>query len=127
MSYPRPDRSRYVPHFAKSAEDDTVDIGWTEGTMSDGRPFRAECWAQGQSTCISIMFARAGFEGATKENVGDLLEIEGILRFKDERRPLDVRPFTDDGGNALLMVNVVVADDDEIYAEDRLSFQNWKA
>ena len=45
--YPRPDRSAFKPNFHKSQDNPALDIGWAEGTLRDGRPLRAECWAEG--------------------------------------------------------------------------------
>lgn len=126
MIFPKPDRSDYTPNFRKTEENDTIDIGWTEGVMSDGRPYRAECWARDQMTCLTIMFSRRGFEGATEDTIVDLLEMEGIIRFKGPKRPIEVRPFEDAGGNDLLVADVVVGDEESLYVEDNVSLKAWE-
>ena len=126
LTFPKPDRSDYSPNFKKKEENDTVDIGWAEGVMADGRPYRAECWAQDQMTCLSIMFASEGFEGATTNDILDFLEIQKIVGFRGEKRPIAVRPFKDARGNDLLLVNLVVGDEEELYIDDKLSLQAWQ-
>jgi hypothetical protein len=42
VNYPVSDRSNQRLNFAKTSEDDTLDIGWAEGTLNDGRPYRAD-------------------------------------------------------------------------------------
>ena len=56
--FPKVDRSNFTPNFTKSPENDAVDIGWSEGNLSDGRPYRLECWAQDQITNITIFVSR---------------------------------------------------------------------
>lgn len=41
-----PDRSDLVPNFRPTDENDVVDVGWCNGVLSDGRPYRAEYWEQ---------------------------------------------------------------------------------
>jgi hypothetical protein len=126
MPFPRPDRSTYSPNFTKTPENDCIDIGWAEGMMSNDRPFRAECWAQDQVTCLSIMFARGGLESATSSEIADMLEVEGVVTFISEKKYVDIRPFRDDSDNDLLLINVVIADESQLYAQDKLSLQRWQ-
>jgi hypothetical protein len=56
--FPIPDRSKQ-PVRAEKDEDGVVDIGWCDGVLSDGRPFRAEMWAQDQVSCLTIFFLRS--------------------------------------------------------------------
>jgi hypothetical protein len=94
--------------------------------MSDGRPYRAECWAQDQVTCLSIMFSIQGYESATKEEIADALEIEGIARFNSPKRFIALNPLVDGSGNQLLVANVVVGDEDGTYITDNLSLLKWQ-
>jgi hypothetical protein len=34
-----------IPNIEKNPENDVLDIGWAEGNLSDGWPYRMECWA----------------------------------------------------------------------------------
>lgn len=126
MSYPEPDRSDFEPNFAKTGENPAVDVGWARGTLSDGRPFRAECWAEGGATYLTLFFSRAGLENATAEAVGVLLEGEGLLSFTSERRPVSARPYTDASGNDLLTVTVVVGSEGDLLAKDSLDLRPYE-
>ena len=121
MTHVRPDRSGYSPNFAKSDENPSIDIGWAEGALSDGRPFRAECWAQDQSTFLTFYFSRRGYENATNEAIACLLEGEGLLRFAGEAHPVSAQPFRDAVGHDLLMATVVVGTEEAIFVQDSLS------
>ena len=65
MNSPVPDRGNQRLNFAKAPGDDTLDIGWAKGTLSDGRPYRAECWCQDQVTMLTIFFSTLGLQAAT--------------------------------------------------------------
>ena len=54
--FPYPDRSQQRVRLERDA-DGVMDIGWCEGLLSDGRPFRVEMWAQDQVSCLTIFFS----------------------------------------------------------------------
>jgi hypothetical protein len=109
--YPKPDRSNYVPN----EEPRPVDIGWNEGVLSDGRPYRVECWAEDGITSLSFFFSTLGLENCNNQQFAALLEREGLLTFGGEKRYCGARPMTDASGNDMWSVNVVVGDEEELY------------
>jgi len=66
--YPKPDRSNKTQNFVKSEENPAIDLGWNEGLISDGRPYRVECWAEYQITMLTFFFSTTGME-----NYSDLM------------------------------------------------------
>lgn len=114
--YPKPDRSDATPNFSKSAENDVLDVGWAEGVLSDGRPYRLECWCQDQVTSVTIFVSSQGLEQLDQKGVEDFLEREQLVRFPSEKRFANAMPFRDPSGNDMLAINVVVGDDTELYA-----------
>ena len=112
--YPRPDRSDFIP-AAGEAGCGRADIGWDEGLLSDGRPFRAEAWVEGRATVLTIFFCARGLREASSEALGRLLAGEGLLRFAGDRRRITTRRWVDPAGNALWAVDVIVADQDARY------------
>jgi hypothetical protein len=68
-TYAKPDRSKQPYNHRKTADNETLDIGWYEGVLADGRPYRAECWAQDQVTCLTFFFSTQGIEKATDDKV----------------------------------------------------------
>lgn len=100
MTYAKPDRSKQVRNFTKTTDNDAIDIGHCEGTLSDGRPYAAELWAQDQVTALTIFFSRDGLD-LDDESGAELVEREGFARLGPKRGYCAVRPFVDDGGNAM--------------------------
>ncbi len=76
MTHPKPDRSNYTPNHIKTPENDQIDIGWNEGFMSDGRPYRIGCWAQDQSTCVTVFMSAEGLETYSRAQFVELLEAD---------------------------------------------------
>ena len=114
MTHPKPDRSDYRPNFKKTAQDDHLDIGWNEGFLSDGRPYRIECWTQDQITNVTVFLSTEGLENASNEQLADLLQRERVVGFKPGVEPSAyAMPLTDAGGNSLWSINIVIGVDDE--------------
>jgi hypothetical protein len=119
MLYPKPDRSNFIPNFRKTEEHPALDIGWDEGRLSDGRPYRVECWAEDQATSLTYFFSTAGLETLNDVQCVELLEREGLVRWLTGFRSASAMPFTDAAGNSMWSVNLVVGDDETVYIEDR--------
>ena len=115
-AYPKPDRTRLTPNRVKTDANDTLDIGWAEGVMQDGRPWRAEAWCQDQVTFLTFFFSSLGIEKATNDRLTTLLEVEGLVRFVGEEKYVEGRLTRDDAGHDIWEV-VVVVGDDELYVD----------
>ncbi len=118
--YPRPDRSDFVPNVVRTADNHTLDIGWSEGVLRDGRPYRIEAWAADGITSLTCFFSTFGLDALTDADCGALLEREGLLRFDTPERWVTLRPFTDASGHRLWSANVVVGDEEQIYVSSDL-------
>jgi len=66
--YPKPDRSDYRPTRTRSAEEPSIDIGWGEGFLRDGRPYRVECWAEEGVTMLTYFFSTRGSRPTSTSN-----------------------------------------------------------
>jgi hypothetical protein len=115
--FPIPDRSKRTVYFQKD-EDGVLDIGWCEGVLSDGRPFRAEMWAQDQISMLTIFFSTVGCENLDNAAIQQLVENERLVSFKDGPRYCASAKFKDDAGNELWSVNIVVGDENNTYLSD---------
>ena len=73
ITYPKVDRSKI--DFSDS---DEINIGYAEGILSDGRPYRLECWAVDQITNLTIFISSIGINHYSSANVLDYLEAEGF-------------------------------------------------
>jgi hypothetical protein len=117
---PRPDRSGIQRNFAKTADNDVLDIGWAEGKLPDGRPYFAELWARDQVTSVTVFFSRTNLERLTDDSTASLLEQYRLVKFR--KRHCGVTPWTDSAGNKMWSVNLVVGDADKTYLTDRFRF-----
>ena len=121
MTLNRPDRSNYTPQFRKTVDNDQVDLAWTEGEMSDGRPFRLELWAQDQLTCATVFVPRSGLEHASSDSLLELLESEKILIWRlASDRSASISPYRDAADAELWSINVVIGMDDSPARADTL-------
>lgn len=128
MTHPKPDRSNYTPNHIKTPENDQIDIGWNEGFMSDGRPYRIECWAQDQITCVTVFMSTEGLETYSKAQFVELLEREHIVWWKpDAMKSAYAVPLTDASGNSIWSVNVVIGVGNEAPVADSVGiYSYWK-
>jgi hypothetical protein len=123
--YPKPDRSDYKPTRTRTSEDPSFDIGWDEGFLRDGRPYRVECWAEEGVTMLTYFFSTRGLETYSNGQFAALLETEGLVRFLDNRRRVSAMPVTDAAGNDMWSVNVVVGVEDDTYIDDRTKLRSY--
>lgn len=121
MRYPAVDRSDFVPNFDGHMGDHVFDIGWAEGVLGDGRPFRMECWGLAGSTGVTVFMASEGLTGpdaiATAEAVQALLERSGVITLlaPHDLQESSLHHFTDPSGTACLSISYVVADEWDEY------------
>src|SRR5262245_55424157 len=108
--YPKPDRSNRRPNFA-------LDIGWDEGRLSDGRPFRVEMWAQDRISYMKCFFSALGLEHLGGSELQQFLERECLVRFRSDKRYAGGRLMIDASGNQMWEVNVVIGDEDDLYVD----------
>jgi hypothetical protein len=119
VSYPTPDRSDQTPNFTKTEENDALDLAWNIGHLSDGRPYRVECWCQDQVTMWTFFFSTWGLELGKRE-AAELLEGEGLVSFLSEKRYVEPAKWVDCAGNELWSVNVVIGDDEATFVGESL-------
>lgn len=117
--FPKPDRSDFIPNFTKTLENDVIDIGWAEGVVAHGAPFRMECWAQDQLTCLTIFCSSIGIEGMTKEQLANWIEAEGLVRYlkPETYHGASGKRITDPAGNRLWSINLVVGNEEDTLVE----------
>lgn len=128
MILPKPDRSDLAPNRVKTADNSAVDVGWNEGVLSDGRPFRVEAWSEDGVTTMTYFLARTGLEGLSGEAAAHLLEREGLLTFRSGvKRSAYPVPVLDASGHELWSLNVVIGDEDGTFAEDHVPLRPYES
>ena len=122
--YYAPDRSDQIRHFSK-AEGDDLDIGWNDGVLSDGRPYRAESWATDQITLLTFFFSTSQIETYTNAQFIKLLEDDGLIEFSSDQKYVTGEMFEDPSGNEMWSVNVVIADENNEFTKDSISLKPY--
>ena len=116
-TYPMPDRSQQTVQHVKD-EDDVIDIGWCEGVMSDGRAFRAEMWARGGISMLTVFVSTIGIADLDQEQIKALMVAEGLVSFREGApEHCEARKATDDAGEEMWSVNIVVGDEDGTFID----------
>ncbi|HXQ53513.1 MAG TPA: hypothetical protein VN802_20650 [Stellaceae bacterium] len=113
--YPIPDRSKQTLNLSRD-EDGVIDVGWCEGVLSDGRPFRAEMWAQSEISMLTFFFSSAGIEGVNTEEMVRVLESEALFAFRDPaKKNCRAVMLEDDAGSPMWSANIAIGNDDESF------------
>jgi len=115
--YPKPDRSTFKPNFQKTPENEALDIGWAEGALTDGRPFRMEYWCQDQYSIVTFFFSTVDLDFTDQVNLRDFFEREGLVRFRETEGKATGGRFTDSSGNEMWSWTVLFATADDTYAD----------
>ena len=106
--YDAPCRVGYVPSPYEPDEDGVMDVGYLTGTMSDGRPFRLECWRMEEMLMLTVLFSSQGLSAYSRADMPLLLEGEEILRFVGTGKPkLQAAQTTDDVGQNMWALNLM--------------------
>jgi GTP diphosphokinase / guanosine-3',5'-bis(diphosphate) 3'-diphosphatase len=118
--YPLPNRSSFRPNRVRTEEDPQLDIGWDEGIFSDGRPYRAEAWAEDGATFLTFFLSAEGLESCDTAALRNYLETEGVLEFKRaDAVHIGANKINDDDGVEIWSVTVVIGDEGGLLVEDR--------
>jgi hypothetical protein len=124
--YSKPDRSNYIPNLVKTGNNEVLDIGWNEGFLSDGRPYRAECWAENQVTSLTLFFSTKDMEHYSNPMFQEILATEGLVNFITDERYLSAISIKDNAGSDMWSVNIVIGDEDKQYVKDALNLKPYK-
>lgn len=101
-------------------------IGYAEGILIDGRPYRLECWAQDQITCITIFISAIGIENLASDEVMNYLEAEGLYKRIVNTNKGSARKFMDDKANIFWSANLVIGSDEGMYADSLIPLKPFK-
>lgn len=113
--YPLVDHAEW--HHEGRTECGDVNIGWNIGLLENNRPWFGECWAWEGITMLTYFISTKDMEGKTPEELRQLLEDTGLIRFRDpeNKRETGVKTFTDGNGNEFYSINIAVGCEDETY------------
>jgi len=125
VEYPSIDRTNYQVCKVKNG-DGILDIGWTEGRLSDGRPYRAELWAQDQITVLTVFFSVLGLEDFDTAALSGLIETNGVVSFGSLSAPVSASLFQDEKENTFWSVNIAVGDEESTFIKRSATIYPYK-
>lgn len=114
MKYPAPDRSDFSPN--QHVDDPDMregDLGYSTGTLPDGRPYRSEQWWWEGYALVTYFFSVMDLESATPAEIVALLGAElEAARVPERHRSLSKPPETivDASGNTMYSATFVVGE-----------------
>ena len=114
MEFIEPDRSNYIVSAHKPNDEGVRDIGFVKGTFLDGRPYRLECWCMDELIMASVFFDERYLTAWKRLDFALLLELEGVLQFKDGK------------GRGIWAVTVMLKDDNGLHAEVLTPVQRYR-
>lgn len=122
-----PCRVDYVHSPYEPNEEGVMDVGYKNGVMSDGRPYRLECWRMDELLMLTVLFSNQGLTGYKRADMPLLLEGEEILRFVGAGKPrLQAAQTTDDVGQSMWAINLMLEDNRGTYAELAVQLHSYK-
>lgn len=125
--YNAPCRVDYVPSPYEPDEDGVMDVGYKNGVLSDGRPFRLECWRMDEMLMLTVLFSNEGLGAYSRADMPLLLEGEEILRFVGTGKPrLQATQTTDDVGHSMWAINLMLANGQGTYAELSMQLNSYR-
>lgn len=113
--YPVPNRANHKPNLDLTPEKDYLDVGWSGGVLSDGRPFRVEYWYWEEISILTYFMSTTGIENVGDGYFKELLVDEGLLTFVSKDPVLKSKKIKDAAGNEMWSINVAVGDQDELF------------
>jgi hypothetical protein len=118
--YPRPDRSGYRLNLVAESEGEWLDLGWNEGVLSDGRPFRMEVWTLTGMTGAHFFFSTLDLDDLTSDSCCDLLEREHLVQFSPTSRRVKLTRGFDTIGQSVWAVMALFGDANGRYANPQI-------
>ena len=117
QNYPTPRRIDYTPSPLEPDDDGVQDVGYRLGKLSDGRPYRLECWRMDDMLMVTIMFSDLALSSYTKADMLLLLESEGLVEFIGSKRSLQAAETEDDAGSKVWALNIQLANSKGTYGK----------
>lgn len=124
-AYPVPNRTNHKPNLSLSPDRDYLDVGFSTGVLSDGRPFRVEYWYWEEVSILTYFMSTADIENVTESYFKELLVDEGLLTFERKEPVVKAKKVRDASGNEMWSINVAVGDQDELFVSGELSIKRY--
>ncbi len=115
-SYSTPRRIDFTPSPLEPDDDGVQDVGYRLGKLSDGRPYRLECWRMDDMVMITIMFDDISLSTYSRQDMLLLVEAEELVEFTGTKKSLQAAMTEDDAGNKVWALNIMLSNHKGTYA-----------
>lgn len=92
------------------SDTEVCNIGFSEGILSDSRPYRLEVWESYNIKNVTIFISIKGFEESSEEEIKNYLVKEGIIEIKED--DIYITEVEDSNEEIFLSVNMPIQDHD---------------
>ena len=107
MDYPRIVRD----NIDFNSSSDVCNIGYYEGELKDGRPYRLEMWSSNGIDSVTIFISNIGLEDKSEVDLVKYISGEDIVDITDDRATVNL--VTDIEGNDFYGINLLINNRDE--------------
>ena len=107
MEYPRIVRD----NIDFNSSSDVCNVGYYEGELRDGRPYRLEMWSSNGIDTATIFISNIGLEDKGEVDLVKYLSGEGIIDLFDDRASVNL--ITDIEDNTFYSINLIINNKDE--------------
>jgi hypothetical protein len=107
MDYPKIERD----NIDFSSNSDICNIGYFEGELRDGRPYRLEVWSNHGFDTATIFISNIGLEDKSEVDLVKYISGENIIEIDDDRA--EVNEITDINDNVFYSINLILNKQDE--------------
>jgi len=94
-----------------TSDTEVCNIGYNEGTLKDGRPYRIEVWSAFEIETATIFISTQDIEDKDVKYLKKLIQDNKIIDIYDDR--LDVTRTVDYEENEFFSINIPLVDHDE--------------
>lgn len=116
---PKRDKEDISPRGIK--EGDSEKVGFGEGRLDNGYPFRLECAVYGDAKIISVFVSKMGLIGITGEELNGYLQEQGVYEVYGASP--EIYDYTDKAGHEFWRVDVILESEGDIYASSPVSIE----
>lgn len=104
-----------------NSSSDVCNIGYYEGELKDGRPYRLEMWSSSGVDCVTIFISNIGLEDKSEVDLVKYIAGEDIIDIVDDRASVNM--VTDIEGNTFFGINLVIDEQGNTLLVDLLDYE----
>lgn len=123
LNIPLPKRSKEDISFDGIEDGETDKVGFTEGRLENGYPYRMECAEYKGSKVISIFVSQVGLMGVTGE------DLDAYLRDQEVYEVYDTEPqiytYKDQRGNDFWRIDILLEKEGDIFSSSPISIEEF--